>query len=733
MKKIITLMLLFASVGIFAQKGVARKVNELLSQNADFKRVSLLSAADGIETDETRAAVEKATFAKLKTQELTSLMAAKNDYIEMEIPYMGQTIVTQLYKVNPFAEGFHIDTDQNKNIAYQPGLYYSGIIKGDQNSVVSFSFFKDELSGIVSAKNISNLVIGKLVKPGNVSDYIIYSDGDMKVANTFGCQTKDVVKEIPQANRNTQGVAPRCVTMYFEIDYNIYQQNGSNTTTTGNWLTARFHEVQTLYANDDMVVSLKSSFIWTVDDPYDGNTTGGEDTSSDYLFQFNQVRPAFDGDVGQLLGIDPGGLGGVAVTIDGLCSQDNFSYSDVDFSFSTVPTFSWTIMVITHEFGHLLGSPHTHACVWNGNNTSIDNCAPVALGDDWEGGNCMTSPPTIPSDAVGGSLMSYCHLVDAGINFNNGFGPQPKALLISTINSSNCLSTDCVSTCINAVSNVQVSSTGSSATATWTELGNATSWEVGVTPFSSDTPTWTTVNTQTFSTNGLSPNTFYKFWVRPICGNGLTAPDDRKVFVTGATWCNGITITDTGGESNSYSDNETYVRVIIPNVANRKIKLTFTAFDLETDYDYLYVYNGNSTSAPDLSGGGIDGNDIPGPFTSSAADGSLTVKFYSDGGVTNEGYVANVSCLNTLATDTFAPNVDFTYFPNPTNGQVTITSATMPIDEITVYNVAGQLLYNSQIHALDTKVDLGGFATGTYFFKLKFNDKEANFKIVKFN
>ena len=67
------------------------------------------------------------------------------------------------------------------------------------------------------------------------------------------------------------------------------------------------------------------------------------------------------------------------------------------------------------------------------------------------------------------------------------------------------------------------------------------------------------------------------------------------------------------------------------SIKYKKISLTFTSFDLEQDYDYLYLYNGNSTSATDLSGGGFTGTTIPGPFLSTAPDGSLTLKFYSDG------------------------------------------------------------------------------------------------------
>lgn len=725
MKKIITITTLFVCLGLFAQQGVAKKVAALVSQKKDFKKVSVLTVSESIANRETSKVVDGATYAKLNPQSLTNVMAAKQEQIELEVPYQGQTILVQLYKVNPFAEGFHVDTDKARSIAYEQGLYYRGIIKGDRNSVASFNFFNGEFNGIVSGSSVNNLVIGKLDKPNNTSDYIIYSDAEMKMKNNFECKTRDIItSKVEHIGRARENIAPKCVTIYLEIDYDLYTQNNSNTTTTTNWVTSVFNNVQTLYANDDIAISLKSTYIWTQDDPYDGTK------SSDYLYQFNDLRPAFDGDVGQLLGIDPGGLGGVAATIGGLCSQNNFSYSDVDFSYSTVPTYSWTIMVITHEFGHLLGSPHTHACVWNGNNTAIDNCAPVALGSDWQGGNCMTDPPTLPSQSVKGSIMSYCHLLNIGISFSNGFGPQPKAAILNAINNVGCLSTDCINTCINAVGNITSTLTGTSVTVNWEELGSATTWQVAVEPFNNNVPTWTSVNSATYIRSGLQSNTFYKVWVRPNCGSGLTPPQEEYIFLTGTSWCDGIEVTDTGGTNGDYTDSESYIRTIIPNLPNKKIKLTFTHFDLESDYDYLYVYNGNNTSAPDLSSGGFTGNKLPAAITSSASDGSLTMQFYSDGGVVTSGYAANTECLDLLGTNGFAQDIDFTYFPNPTNGIVSITSKT-PMREVKVYNIAGQLLYQGAINALDTKVDLSAFATGTYFFKLKFNDKETNFKIQK--
>jgi hypothetical protein len=724
MKKIILITLLLVNFGAFAQKNVAKKVDELLSQNTAFTKYNVLNESNEIQNSRTDKAVTQGTFAKLNQAAIATIFANKENFIEVEIPYQGAIISTQLYSVDLFAEGFHIDTDKAKSIAYEKGVYYRGIVKGDSNSLVSFNFFKGEFNAVISSRTLHNLVVAKLDKTNNTSDYIVYSDKNLKAKNDLDCKVKSIPETTPTDYRNN--VTPssvRCVTMYFEMDFDLYQANNSNTTTTTNWMTSVFNNVQTIYTNDGITTSLKSLYIWTTPDPYDGIG----DSSSDYLYKFNEVRPVFDGDLGQLVGLDSGGLGGVAVGIDGICGQNNFSYSDVSFSFETVPTYSWTIMVITHEFGHLLGSPHTHGCHWNGDNTAIDGCG---QSEGYFEGDCAEGP--IPTSQ--GTIMSYCHLVaGVGINLANGFGQQPSARIISIVNAGTCLSTDCINTCINTVANISnTSTTATSATISWTDLGGATSWLVAVTPFASSNDNWIPVNTNSYTVTGLLPNTYYVARVRPNCSFGLIAPNEQTLIVTATNYCSGLEISDTGGPSDDYTDYETYVRTIIPNLPNKKIALTFTAFDLELDYDYLFVYDGNSTSATDLSGGGFTGSNIPGPFVSSALDGSLTIKFYSDGGVVAPGYVANIVCENNLGNAAFEPNIDFTYSPNPTNGMVNITSKTN-IAEVNVYNVEGRLLFQKKTNALDAKVDLSSFANGTYFFKLKFNDKEVNFKILKMN
>lgn len=725
MKKLLTLGLLVFATTLFAQKKVAQKVQELISRNETFPSYSILSESNLPLSADVKKTVDKASMAELQLGVLHQLMTDHKNTLEITVPYQQKSITVQMYRADVLAEGFHVDTPTQQNIGYAPGLYYRGIIKGDQNSLVAFSFFNDELYGVISAEGIGNIVVAKIRKQNNTSNYLVYSDAELKINHNFNCHTRDNTETTTTtADRSNSALSQRCVTIYFEVDNDLYQDNNSNSTTTTNWMTAVFNNVQTIYSNDGITTAIKAIYIWTTADPYDGIGT----SSSDYLFKFNEVRPVFDGDLGQLVGRDDGGLGGVAVGINGICTQDNFSYSDLSIDYNTVPVFSWTIEVITHELGHLMGSPHTHACVWNGNNTAIDGCGPTA-NSSYAEGSCDTGP--VPSNSVKGTIMSYCHLLNVGINFSNGFGPQPAARILGKVNGGTCLSTDCINTCINTVSSISTTNvTSGTAQITWVDNSGTTNWQVAVTPFTSTNIIWNNVSTPSYSAAGLSSNVYYKVRVRPICSGGLFAPDEKAIVITGANYCSGVAITDTGGSNDDYEDSESYIRTIIPNLPNKKIRLTFTEFDLEQDYDYLYVYDGNSTSATDLSGGGFTGNSIPGPFVSSAADGSLTIKFYSDGGVTAAGYQANIACENALGNNVFESDIDFTYWPNPVKGNLNI-SARLNLSEVMVHNLEGRLLFQKQINKPDAQVDLSTFARGTYFFTLKFGDREAHFKVIK--
>jgi hypothetical protein len=237
---------------------------------------------------------------------------------------------------------------------------------------------------------------------------------------------------------------------------------------------------------------------------------------------------------------------------------------------------------------------------------------------------------------------------------------------------------------------------------------------------------WQEVTATTFTISGLLPNTYYKFGVRPVCDQGQTAQSQQVVVATAADWCSGLTFRDTGG-NNNYANGQHLIRTIKPeNPAAQDLLVTFTAFSTEEDYDFMYVYDGPDTNSPLI--GAYDGTEIPGPFSSTAPDESLTFEFISDDYLNDSGWSATVSCTLATATNEFA---QLDYYPNPTNGSVTIASPE-GITGYTIYNVAGQLLMDKALStATETVADLSAFAQGVYFFKVTNGNKQANFRIIK--
>ncbi len=297
-------------------------------------------------------------------------------------------------------------------------LHYRGIVKGQPNSIAAISFFDDELSGVISiGEKSSNLVLGKLKDSNN---QIIYEDKDIGHLNEFVCQAIDnsgkAYTEEQLKNTDQSKAAVKCPRVFFDIANDIVRDKGG-AQGASNYIQAIFNQVSVLYANDNITVKLSGVKAWTTTAPFNG--------LNNYRSYRNQN--SFNGDLGHFVTYNFSG--GVA-WVNSMCSSYKYAVSGIRSSYSNVPTYSWSVQVIAHELGHNLGSQHTQACVWNGNNTAIDGCYGT------EGG---CARPALPSG--GGTIMSYCHLTNVGINFNKGFGSQPRNVMINSISSKSCVQT----------------------------------------------------------------------------------------------------------------------------------------------------------------------------------------------------------------------------------------------------------------------------------------------------
>lgn len=102
-------------------------------------------------------------------------------------------------------------------------------------------------------------------------------------------------------------------------------------------------------------------------------------------------------------------------------------------------------------------------------------------------------------------------------------------------------------------------------------------------------------------------------------------------------------LTDTGTRFGNYPVSANQTTTFKPATAGNSIKVDFTEFGTEKDYDFLFVYNGPLVTSPLL--GRYDGNALPPSLTSTAPGGELTFRFTSDTEVNDIGFVANITCV----------------------------------------------------------------------------------------
>ena len=416
---------------LFAQTGVKKMIEK---HSAEFKNVTTLSPFN-ISLQKNTIAEEaikgNIEFFNLNPELSINLLKQKNQLLKLSIPTTdGVPYVLDLKKVDVLTPTFILNAASNKEkyLDHESALFYWGVVEGNNNSIVAINIYDDEISGTINIGNAS-FTLGK-IKDSN--QHILYREIDVIEKGNPKCFTSDA-----KANLNNQIEAQaksmlnpdNCVRLYVEVDYDLFLEFGT-ITDTYNYIAGALSQVAIMYANESINITLNQMLVWDMEDPYTGTDTGNLLTMFTSLLAGN-----FNGDLGHLIGIKGGG--GIA-RLNALCNSVNkCAYSGINTSYANVPSYSWTINVLTHEIGHNLGSPHTHSCSWNGNNTQIDDCGNVN----------SSSPPTCfdannPILPSGGTIMSYCHLVQSiGMDFNLGFGTQPGDLIRNNVYNAACLTT----------------------------------------------------------------------------------------------------------------------------------------------------------------------------------------------------------------------------------------------------------------------------------------------------
>jgi hypothetical protein len=454
-------------------KQVAQTIKNSKSAGAVFERRNLFQSAAGKATDDAqlREVVGDGVILNLDKPAIQKILRENVEFLTLPLPDgKGGTVELELAKVNIFAPGFSVKTSQptSETVGENSGAHYRGIVKGDDHSLVAISIFKNEVMGFYSTETQGNAVLGRLGGNNPAGRHILYAEKDLKVRPGFHCETTDDGVRLPaSALQEPDEIVARCVKIYLEVNYDLYVVKGG-VTEASNYVTGVFNQSATLLSNDGIPVTISEIFVWTSPSPYNGID------SRDQLVKFQSYRTSFNGDLAHLLSsIDD--FGGAAF-ISALCNPStSYAFSGIKSFYENVPTYSEAVFVFTHETGHNLGSPHTHACAWNGDNTAIDSCGPTA-GYPYEGG-CGNAPQ--PTN--GGTIMSYCHLVPGvGINFSLGFGTQPRNLIVNRFDNAYCLS-DCATNCSYQLSPVEATFAAAGGNGSFSvTTGSACAWTAAI-------------------------------------------------------------------------------------------------------------------------------------------------------------------------------------------------------------------------------------------------------------
>lgn len=183
------------------------------------------------------------------------------------------------------------------------------------------------------------------------------------------------------------------------------------------------------------------------------------------------------------------------------------------------------------------------------------------------------------------------------------------------------------------------------------------------------------------------------------------------------------TIYDTGGPSFNYYNNENYTYTIETSEGS-SIYLSFSYLDLEDSYDSLWIYDGSDTLNTII--GIFTGNNIPTLITSSS--NSITLKFKSDNGITDNGWRAVYDTIPVSNIPESYALFDVKVYPNPATNELNLEFPNSYLNEdinIQILDQRGSKInsFDIQKNQKNINIDISRYSIGSYLIIARIKDK----------